>query len=262
MNKKIVFFDIDGTILDHQGQIPNSTKKAIWELQDNGVYTAIATGRNPNSFQWICEELNIDTYVAINGSYVVFEGKPLYLRNIPDQELEKIVETVKSYNHSMGFVTHKDMWVMDEDHPLIKQSFDFFDIPYPRVEKELHLTTPICQVMIYCEKSYEKMYRENHPNVDFVRFHEIGMDAMTKGTSKAVGIEKILQAGGFKLNNAYAFGDGLNDVEMISMVGSGIAMGNAVPMLKEVADFVTTSSSENGILKGLKIAGLIKAKVG
>ena len=61
-----MFFDIDGTILDHQGQIPKSTKKAIRKLQDNGVYTAIATGRNPNSFGWICEELNIDTYIAMD----------------------------------------------------------------------------------------------------------------------------------------------------------------------------------------------------
>ena len=75
---KIVFFDIDGTLLDHEKKLPASTKEAIKQLQDSGVFVAIATGRAPFMFESLREELGIDTFVSFNGQYVVFEGKVVY----------------------------------------------------------------------------------------------------------------------------------------------------------------------------------------
>uniref|UniRef100_UPI003081AFBA HAD hydrolase family protein n=1 Tax=Virgibacillus salexigens TaxID=61016 RepID=UPI003081AFBA len=60
MHNKIVFFDIDGTILDHDKQIPLTTKKSIQKLKENGVYVAIATGRAPFMFEDIRKELQIE----------------------------------------------------------------------------------------------------------------------------------------------------------------------------------------------------------
>ena len=85
--KKIVFFDIDGTLLDHEKNLPDSTKKAIKLLQDNGVFVAIATGRAPFMFTNLREELEIDSFVSFNGQFVVFENQSpfplrLYLSSI------------------------------------------------------------------------------------------------------------------------------------------------------------------------------------
>ena len=68
----------------------------------------------------------------------------------------------------------------------------------------------------------------------------------------------MLEATGIDIENSYAFGDGLNDLEMLKMVGTGIAMGNAVDEAKAVADYVTTSCSNDGIWNGLVRLGLIK----
>jgi hydroxymethylpyrimidine pyrophosphatase-like HAD family hydrolase len=62
---------------------------------------------------------------------------------------------------------------------------------------------------------------------------------------------------GFELQDVYAFGDGLNDIEMLKAVGTGVAMGNGVPEAKEVADYITTDVSEDGIWNGLKKLNLI-----
>lgn len=101
MEKKIVFFDLDGTVLNEDKQILESTKTAIRLLQDKGVYTAIATGRVPLMFDWILEELNIDSYVSTNGQYVVFEGKEIYSNPLDPEMLNSITDVA---TRTGGFV--------------------------------------------------------------------------------------------------------------------------------------------------------------
>lgn len=260
MNKKIIFFDIDGTILDDNKQITQSTRRAIRGLQENGIYTAIATGRGPGEMEWVCEELNINSYVAINGSYAVFNGEEIYLKTMPPEEAIQLTNTVKKNGHAIAFVTHDDTWAFHEDHPLIHSCIETLQMSYPRTEKELHIHRPVNQAIVYCEEEYDQMYRKAHPNLEFIRFHKYGMDAMPKGNSKAVGIKKMIEATGFKIENTYAFGDALNDLEMISFVGYGIAMGNSIAEIKAVADYVTTANTQDGIWNACMELGLLKPK--
>jgi len=260
VTKKIVFFDIDGTILDENKQIPKSTRRAIRELQESGVYTAIATGRGPKEMLWVCEELNINSYVAINGSYAIFEGKEIYLKSMAQEEVVGLVNTVEKNNHSMAFITHDDTWSLHKEHPMIQNCMETLQMKYPRMDSELHITRPVNQAVVYSEEKDDKIYREAHPNLQFIRFHKFGMDAMPKGNSKAVGIQKMIEAMDFKIENTYAFGDALNDMEMLSFVGYGVAMGNSVPEIKAVADYVTTANTNDGIWNACKQLGLLKSK--
>lgn len=72
--RAIVFFDIDGTLLDHRKRLPGSAKEAIQALQDLGHEVALATGRSPFMLQRVAEELGIDSYIGFNGQYVVMKG--------------------------------------------------------------------------------------------------------------------------------------------------------------------------------------------
>ncbi|MCV5432962.1 HAD hydrolase family protein, partial [Escherichia coli] len=83
------------------------------------------------------------------------------------------------------------------------------------------------------------------------------MDIIPNGGSKAKGIEKFIERLGFNREQVYAFGDGLNDLEMIEAVGTGIVMGNGHEDLKKLANYVTKDVSEDGIYHGLKWAGLL-----
>ncbi|WNS78784.1 Cof-type HAD-IIB family hydrolase [Domibacillus sp. DTU_2020_1001157_1_SI_ALB_TIR_016] len=258
MEKKIVFLDLDGTVLNEEKVIPESTKKAVQLLQDKGIYTVISTGRAPQMFDWILKELNIDSYVCINGQFVVFEGKEIYSNPLDPEMLHDINNLAKSKGHALAYCNHQHVKASEENHPFISISFETLKMDYPMVDSYFYKHSPVYQGHLYCDIHDAQVYIERYPEYNFVRWDEYAADILPKGCSKAIGIQKILEAAGVKKENSYAFGDGLNDLEMLTLVGTGIAMGNAVPEAKAAADFITTSCSEDGILNGLISLGLLE----
>ena len=83
------------------------------------------------------------------------------------------------------------------------------------------------------------------------------LEFIPKNTTKASGIKKYLELTGISLENTYAYGDSMNDLEMLQYVKYGVAMGNSSPELKEKASYSTSSISEDGIYNSLKEFGLI-----
>lgn len=258
MKKPIVFFDVDGTLLHHQDRkIPESAKQAIHELQQKGISTVISTGRIPAYFSSIREELSIGSYISINGQFVVYEGQVIYDNPIALEHLEELTEEALSRNHAIAFCSSKGVGTKDMDHPHIVTSFGELLMEYPTVHSEYYKEHAIYQALLFCTEDEEHLYRERFPQFDFVRWHEVALDVLPKGCSKAKGIQVMLDRLNIPTEQAYAFGDGRNDIEMLSLVGHGIAMGNAVPELKKVADYVTAPIGEDGIRKGLEAMGLI-----
>lgn len=261
MQKPIVFFDIDGTILNEDKVIPESTKTAIRLLQEKGIHTVIATGRVPKMFYWILKELNIDSYVAMNGQYVVFEGQEIYSNPIDSDILQSLSAMTASNGHALAYCSHVDYKVTEKNHPYIESSFDSLMMAYPDVDPAYFKQFSIFQGHLYCEGHFEQTYAERYPQFSFVKWHEYAYDILPKGASKAVGIQKLIETLGIKKEHTYAFGDGLNDLEMLSTVGTGVAMGNAVPEAKAAADIVTTSNCNDGILRGLIQLGLLEEEL-
>ena len=91
--------------------------------------------------------------------------------------------------------------------------------------------------------------RAMFPQFDYVRWHQTAVDVLPKGVNKLTGCQSVLEDLGMEAEHAYAFGDGLNDMEMLQGLGTGIAMGNAHPRLKEVADRVAESIQHDGLAK-------------
>jgi Cof subfamily protein (haloacid dehalogenase superfamily) len=261
MNKKIVFFDIDGTLVNEEKVLPNSTKKAIQLLQDKGVYTAIATGRSPQMFDWIRQELNINSYVSLNGQYVVFEGERIYSNPINLKTLSEISNMVANKGHAIAYCDHQSIRVSEENNPLVLSSYESLKLDYPSFDQDFYKHSLVYQCHLFCSSQEEYMYINRFPGCNFIRWHKYASDILPTGCSKAVGIRKMLDVIGIKNENCYAFGDELNDLEMLAFVGTGIAMGNAVPMAKDVADIVTSSCNEDGILNGLIAMGLLEKEM-
>lgn len=260
MKKPIVFFDIDGTLLNEDKIIPDSTKKAVRLLQDKGIHTAIATGRVPKMFYWILKELNIDSYVAMNGQYVVFEGQEIYSNPIDPEMLHTLSTMTTANGDAAAYCSHHDYKVSTSNHPFIEASFDSLMLPYPEVDGDFFRNWSIYQGHLYCNQKNQQLYVDRFPEFSFVKWHDYAYDILPIGASKAVGISKLLEALKINQDDYFAFGDGLNDLEMLASAGTGIAMGNAVPEAKAAADVVTTSSSKNGILNGLIQVGLLDKK--
>lgn len=257
-NRSVIFFDIDGTLLTHNKELPASTKEAIFTLKKLGHEVAIATGRAPFMFEDLRQELDIHTYVSYNGQYVVLNGNVLYTNPLHIESLEKLTAAALENDHPVVFMDHEDMRANVPEHDYIKQSIDTLKIDrFPTHDPHYYKGRDLYQTLLFCTEGEENQYAEQYDAFDFVRWHPVSLDIVPKGGSKARGIEKIVDALGFPAERQYAFGDGLNDLEMLSTVKNSVAMGNAEEQVKEVARFVTKSVEEEGILHGLKMVGLL-----
>lgn len=255
--KSIIFFDIDGTLLDDNKEIPSSTRKAIEELKAKGHIVAIATGRGPFMHKSLREDLGIDTYVSYNGQYAVLEGEEVYTNPLPKPALIRMTEQALENGHPVVFMDPKDMKANVPEHPFITESIQTLKVDLPGHDPLYYENNKIFQSLLFCGEEDEQQYVDAFPEFDFIRWHPVSTDVLPKGGSKAKGIQKIVEKLQLPSNRVYAFGDGLNDVEMLSTIENSVAMGNGVEEAKEVAKYVTKPVDEDGIYHGLKMVGLL-----
>jgi Cof subfamily protein (haloacid dehalogenase superfamily) len=257
MNEKVIFFDIDGTILDHNKEIPSSTRDAIQMLKDHGHHVAIATGRAPFMFEDLRKELDIHSYVSFNGQYVVFEDEVIFENPLKKETLENLLQFADKENHPLVFMSEEDMMSTTGEHPFIEQSMGSLKFTHPKENRHYYLEKNIYQTLLFCESAEEERY-QHYSELKLIRWHELSTDILPVNGSKAEGIKQLAKRLNIDRENIYAFGDGLNDLEMIEYVGTGVAMGNAVQSLKEIADYITKPVNEDGILYGIQQLELVK----
>ncbi len=258
MTKKLVFFDIDGTLLNHDKQLPKSTKEAIFTLKRKGINVAIATGRAPFMYENLRDELEINTFVSFNGQYVVFEGEVLYTNPLNPEKLNELRNFALRNKHPLVYMNAEMMRSNVENHPFIHKSISSLKFEHPNYEPDFLANRDIYQTLLFCVREEEDKYIQSFPSFQFIRWHESSTDIIPYGGSKAEGIKKIMDALGVNREDVYAFGDGLNDAEMLDFVGTGVAMGNAEEIIKQRADIVTKSVDEDGIVHGLELVGLLE----
>lgn len=271
--QKIVFFDIDGTILSTKGKILDSTQQAIQRLKNDGIVPILATGRAPALVTEIARKLGIDSYISMNGQYIVIEGKELYTNPIHPHTIRRFTQYAKSNND--GYIlcgseeifsgtpmtsqskTYKMMKFLSKVLPsriqlsYLKRSMKKYPDP------ETYAKKPIYQAILQAPPENEIDYISEFPTLRFTRSNPIMFDVIKNGTSKATGIQRVIEHYDVSLDQTIAFGDHLNDLEMLQYVGVGVAMGNAEPETKEVSDFITRHVDEEGIYHGLVDLGII-----
>lgn len=258
IKRSVIFFDIDGTLLNHEKKLPISTKKAIFTLKEQGHEVAIATGRAPFMFEDLRNELEIHTFVSYNGQYVVLNGEVLYSNPLNTSSLEALTAFALRNNHPVVFMDHEDMKANVPEHPYIKTSIETLKISrFPTYDPHYYKGRELYQSLLFCLEGEERQYEQKFQDFDFVRWHPFSVDIVPKGGSKAKGIERIVEKLGFQQEQQYAFGDGLNDLEMLATVKNSVAMGNAEDTVKKAAKYITKSVEENGVFHGLQMVGLL-----
>ncbi|MCO7174577.1 Cof-type HAD-IIB family hydrolase [Sporolactobacillus kofuensis] len=258
---KIVFFDIDDTLYDQNKTVPDSTAEAIHKLQSKGVITAIATGRAPFMFRKLRQQLTIHTFVSINGSFVVHEDAPVYTNPIQKPLLKLLVSGAEKQGFSLAFVNEETMKMHRTASREAIMGIESLKLPlpFPETDPDFYKEHDVYQGLLFYSEQDNREFLEQTPlnTLRYVRWHECGVDVIPHNGSKAEGIKQLLKILNFTPEDACAFGDGNNDVEMLSYVGTGIAMGNAVEAAKKSADLVTTSVQKDGIYHGLQQIGLL-----
>ncbi|MFB0828204.1 Cof-type HAD-IIB family hydrolase [Brevibacillus laterosporus] len=254
MPYKVIFFDMDGTLLNEQKQIPEDTRKALRQLRDSGIHTVIATGRSPFHVRKLAEDLEIETLVCFNGAYVEHKGEVVYSTPIDVHSIEKLYQLVMARNHALVYLSDDSFYATHEGNEMVNRAVSSILFDPPGMDAEVFRNKPIYQCWLHCAEGEEGVYEQDDTlqNVRFFRWHDVSLDVMPKDGSKAKGIEALLQHLTVDRSEAIAFGDGKNDIEMIQFVGMGVAMGNAHPDVFLHANYVTKHVDEGGISHALK----------
>ena len=260
--KKIIFFDIDRTLYDPDTRsIPKSTIEALRILNEReDIEIAIATGRAFYMLHIIEEIIDyINIFVLINGQIIMKDGETIYRNPIPTKDILEVVEVLDSKKMKYGFLGEFDetLNIVDDKG---KEAFELVDMKLPRIDPHFYLDNNIYQMWTFCDKSNTAFFRDRFENLQIVTWLGGGFDILTKGQSKKEGIKKILEIEGIPLQDAYAIGDGDNDIEMMDFIENSVAMGNGSEACKKHAKYITDDIKKDGLVKGLIKIGLLDAK--
>lgn len=258
--KKAVFFDIDGTLWNEQMQIPSSTIEAVRALREAGCYTFICSGRSRSNIRTPkLLAIGFDGVVAACGAHIDFHGKTEFAYLMEQKDVNHALSVLKRHGISVVLEGPKYIYVDDETFPddpyviyLRKELGD--DVKSITGTKEFEINK---MSAIMHGADFTCVREELGENFSVIRHDENLIEIVPKGYSKATGIQKVCELFGIDQENTYAFGDSANDIEMLTFVAHGIAMGNGTEAVKQVAEYVTTDIMQDGIKNGLKHYGLI-----
>lgn len=255
--KGIVFFDLDGTLLDASSHISYENRKALDQLRANGYLPVIATGRSVEELDNVLEESGIQSVAMLNGMVVQVEGKIISSETINTQDIKATLELARSLGESIAYYTPEELILADLSEGL-KQHFHYFHGPIPRIDDSYYLNHDVNMILVGgSNKDNDHFYKKAIPNLQFLRNSPFSIDVVKTGFNKGTGVKTIKEHLGLRDVPTYGFGDGGNDLDLLSAVDHPIAMENAIPELKKLAEFITHKNTEDGIIFALKHYGLI-----
>lgn len=276
MENNFLFFDIDGTLLSHKTNcIPNSTKEAIKKAQANGCKVFIASGR-PYFEIKLDFGFEPDGYLFSSGAGFEANDKVMLNRTFDQRLLKEIVDKAEECKvgiHILGSekgfgndiqIAYFDSMLEKAPRELRKAmltSSFFQNGNHPLSEfdgRDIHK----CNALFVEESKKQEFldFIEDKTTVVLYNSQDLGHDSAEISpldVNKGTGVLMVVTHYHGDMKNSYAFGDSMNDYEMIKEVAHGVAMGNGHPDLKEIAEFVTTDIDEDGIANALKHYNLI-----
>lgn len=251
--KKAAFFDVDGTLIDCTigiMYISDRVKKAIKDFQKAGNVAFVSSGRPYAFLNKELLEFGFDGFVLGNGAQVLINDETKFFSGIDKELVKEVVSNCERLNIDYCLQGPKYSYLKKEFTRLVsyyreygitddflEYNFDIDDVDVFKIEM-LPVDEEGCK---YCESLDQGEFNcfKNYPGEVYEMY--------PVKNSKGEGLLKTIELEGVELKDSYAFGDGRNDIEMIQTAAHGIAMGNAVPELKEVANEFTDAIADDGI---------------
>ncbi|ALC86298.1 phosphatase [Bacillus sp. FJAT-22090] len=263
MQRHLIVLDLDGTLLTDEKIISDKTKKTILQAKNEGHEVMIATGRPYRSSEMYYKELGLNTpIVNFNGAFVHHPmdtswntvHKPIDLNVV-----KEVVEAVQNYSiKNMLAEVLDDVYLHHHDEKMISA----FALGNPHIttgDLRTFLKTDPTSLLIHAEDDSVDLVRKHLQDVhaEVIDQRRWGapwdvIEIIRNGLNKAVGLKHVSEYLNISKENIIAFGDEDNDLEMIEYAGVGVAMGNAISPLQNIANEITLTNNEDGIAEFLK----------
>lgn len=236
---KLVALDMDGTLLNHRGEISEANARAIRDALDAGVAVCFATGRGYPHVISYAEQLGLSTpMVTVNGGEVWSNPGQLHTRHLLDRSVvRKLHDLVVPYGiwywgYSTEGVHNRDDWVDD------LESLDWLKFG-------IHTENDSIREEIFS-------ILESWGGLEITNSSPHNLEINPEGVSKASGIREVCRLLEIDMRQVIAMGDSLNDISMILEAGLGIAMGNAQEAVKQAADEMTAANDDDGVAQAIR----------
>jgi len=261
MNKNIIFFDIDGTILSHRDfHISDSTKAAIRQARANGHLVFINTGRTRAEIEAEITEVGFDGFVCGCGTYISYQGDTLLHRTIPTEKARKLIKDLRE-NQIDAVLEGSEAIYYDNQttHSTLNsiRNVQIYDHHFNVLtwEENNIVVDKFCLFPSF-QEGFERFYQSYQSDYDFIHRHKM-YEVIPKNYSKASGIAFLINYLNIPHENTYAFGDGPNDHSMLSYVKHSIGMGNCSDDIRDIVSFVTKDVDDRGIAYALQHFSII-----
>lgn len=256
----MICLDLDGTLLNRQGQISARNRKCLIDCLDRGFQVYFVTGRPYCFAKCIAESVDSRIgVIACAGACYEWAGS-LIEREIPKEALEQFIDCLERsgsqafFKGRTYFYTHEayDRRFlydhMNEEFPEGLRVRSFTELPYGELKRAV---SHVQKILVY-DTDPERLERLQEdvcriPLLHADKYNTKGFDVTAKGTDKGTAILELRKKLGLEKSQILAMGDSLNDIPMFREAGYRVAMGNADPEIKEICDEVTGSNEESGV---------------
>lgn len=278
--EKVVFLDVDGTLVDYHNRIPNSAITAIRQARKNGHKIFICTGRSRAEVQPDIWDIGIDGMIGGNGSFIENNGEVIMHQLISKKESKHIVDWLTQRGLPFYLESNNGLFASPNFRELARDTLREYSLSKGKTAKEVK--DQEVEDVIHGIIFDENLYRDDLNKVSFVlsdyqdhldsieefpdlEAHTWGGrgekalfgDLGVKNIDKAYAIDVLLKHIGCKLDDTIAFGDAKIDIPMLKYCAYGVAMGNGGPEILKIADMITDDIEEDGIYNAFKKLQLI-----
>lgn len=266
---KLIAIDMDGTLLNDHHEVPENVKSALHQAKKQGIKVVLCSGRPIGGMRSYIKQLSLDEdgdyAIAYNGAFVqnTYSNEVVAELSLKHDDLQNLYDHSLELNTPMHFFDVNGLYTPNADiseYSVLESYLNKIPLGYRQVSdvpkdisipKIMYINKPekLTHTIQALPESLKDQYNIVQSSPYFLEF-------VHPSASKGNAVSKLAELLGIKQEEVMCIGDNGNDISMIEYAGCGVAMGNAIPEVKAVADFETLSNNEGGVAYAIEKVAL------